>query len=167
VGPLAGRRPGIIRALIQAEIQSRLSNLVADVQARAAAVREKASAAQASAQARISQLQAQLSNQIATTLKTQLNTSFARTDDWFDPYIGLRGQYNLSKAFYLTAKADVGGFGVGSDITTQVSAGIGCQITRNIFSEVTFAYLYDDYDSGGLIYRVSQYGPELSLGLKF
>jgi hypothetical protein len=167
VGPLAGRRPGIIRDLIQAEIQSRLSNLIADIQARAAAIREKASAAQASAQGRINQLQAQLSNQIATTLKTQLNTSFARTDDWFDPYIGLRGQYNLSKAFYLTAKVDVGGFGVGSDITTQVSAGIGCQITRNIFSEVVFAYLYDDYDSGGLIYRVSEYGPELSLGLKF
>ncbi|HYZ73774.1 MAG TPA: hypothetical protein VE641_11890 [Chthoniobacterales bacterium] len=118
-------------------------------------------------QARVNQIKAQLSDQIATTLKGQLNRSFARTDDWFDPYIGVRARYNLSNAFYLTTKADVGGFGIGSDVTTQVSAGLGCQITRNVFSEVSFRYLYDDYDSGGLIYRVSTYGPELTLGLTF
>ena len=131
-GPLAGRLPGTIRDLIGSEIQSRLTALV--------------TAIRSGIQARVNQIKTQLSNQIATTLKGQLNRSFARTDDWFDPYIGVRARYNLSNAFYLTTKADVGGFGIGADVTTQVSAGLGCQITRNIFSEVSFRYLYDDYD---------------------
>ena len=153
IGPLGGRLPGTIADLVKSEIQSQLSGLV--------------TAIKSGAQARVNQIEAALSNQIATTIKTQLNRPFARTDDWFDPYIGLRAQYNLSKALYLTAKADVGGFGIGSDVTTQVSVGFGCQVTRNIFSEVAFRYLYNDYDSGGLLYRVSTYGPELTLGLKF
>jgi hypothetical protein len=153
VGPLAGRRPSSIRDLVQEEIQRRLADL-------AAAVR-------AGAQARVNQVKAQLSSQIATTLKSQLNHSFDRTDDWFDPYIGLRARYSFSKTFYLTGKADVGGFGVGSDITAEVSGAFGCQITRNIFSEVGYRYLYTDYDSNGLLYRVSTHGPELTLGLNF
>ncbi len=52
------------------------------------------------------------------------------------PLIGLRGRYNLSKAFYLTAETDVGGFGIGSDIAVDAYAALGCQITRNIFSAV-------------------------------
>jgi hypothetical protein len=153
VGPLAGREPGIIRDLVQQEIQRRLADLSAAVRA--------------GTQARVNQIKAQLSSQIATTLKSQLNHSFDRTDDWFDPYIGLRGRYSFSKAFYLTGKADVGGFGVGSDITTEVSGAFGCQITRNIFSEVGYRYLYTDYDSNGLLYRVSTHGPELTLGINF
>jgi hypothetical protein len=54
-----------------------------------------------------------------------------------------------------------------ADVTTLVSAGFGCQVTRNIFSEIAFRYPYNEYDSGGLLYRVSTYGPELTLGLKF
>jgi hypothetical protein len=152
-GPLAGRRPGIIRDLIQNEIQNRLADLLAAIRT--------------GAQARVNQLKTQLSNQIATTLKSQLDTSFARTDDWFDPYIGLRARYNLSKAFYLTGKADVGGFGVGSDVTTQVSGALGCQITRNIFSEVGYRYLYIDYQQNDFLYRVSMQGAELTLGINF
>jgi hypothetical protein len=153
IGPLGGRLPGTIADLVQSKIQSQLADLVAAVKS--------------GVQARVNQIKANLSNQIATTIKNQLNRPFARTDEWFDPYIGLRAQYNLTKALYLTAKADVGGFGVGSDITTQISAGFGCQVTRNIFSEIAFRYLYTDYDSGGLLYRVSTYGPELTLGLRF
>jgi len=66
-------------------------------------------------------------------------------DDWFDPLIGLRGRYNLSKAFYLTAETDIGGFGIGSDIAWQGYAALGCQIIRNIYSEVGYRALYDDF----------------------
>jgi hypothetical protein len=153
VGPLAGRRPGIIRDLVQSEIQSRLADLTAAVRA--------------GVQARVNQIKAQLSSQIASTLKSQLNRSFERIDDWFDPWMGLRARYNFTKAFYVTGYADVGGFGIGADITTQVSGAFGCQITRNIFSEIGYRYLYDDYDSNGFLYRVSIYGPELTLGVNF
>jgi predicted metal-binding membrane protein len=35
--------------------------------------------------------------------------------------IGLRGRLNLTKAFYLTAETDVGGFGIGSDMQWRLT----------------------------------------------
>ena len=75
---------------------------------------------------------------IAKILHKELNQTLRLTEDWFDPYIGINGRYNFTKAFYVTAKVDIGGFGAGSDITTQGSAALGCQITRNIYSELGF-----------------------------
>ena len=106
---------------------------------------------------------------IAQILNSELNQTFRLTEYWFDPYIGISGRYNLTKAFYLTGKVDVGGFGAGSDITTQVSAGLGCQITRSIYSELGFRYLYTDYedDSNRFVWKTSTYGPQITTGIIF
>ena len=104
---------------------------------------------------------------IARFLKKNLNRGFGLTEYWTDPYVGLGGRYNLSKAYYLTGKADVGGFEVGSDVTVQAYGGIGCQLTRNIYSEVGFRYLFYDYNSGGYLYKVSMYGPQITAGVQF
>ena len=127
VAPIAGGQKGKIRDTVQQQIQSREPEL-------AAAIRT-------GAQARVNQLKAQLSNQVANRVTSQLNRSFSFYDDWFDPVIGLRGRLNLNKAFYLTAESDVGGFGIGFDIAVQAYAAFGCQITRNIFSEVGYRFL--------------------------
>ena len=104
---------------------------------------------------------------IAGILKRQLNRGVSLTEDWTDPYFGFAGRYNLSKAFYLTGKVDVGGFGVGSDITVQAYGALGCQVTRSIYSELGCRYLYEDYDSGGFLYKVSTYGPQITAGIIF
>jgi len=107
---------------------------------------------------------------IARILKRQLNGSFSLTEYWADPYIGLGGRYNLSKAFkafYLTGKADVGGFDVGSKVTVQAYGALGCQVTRNIYSELGYRYLYYDYDSGGFLYKVTTQGPQITAGINF
>jgi hypothetical protein len=153
VGPIAGQEPGKIRDLVQQLIQSQQPEL-------AAAIR-------AGAQARVSQLKAQLSNQVANSVTNQLNRSFSFYDDWFDPVIGLRGRFNLNKAFYLTAESDVGGFGIGSDIAVQVYAALGCQITRNLFSEVGYRYYYDDYRDTNFLYQLALHGAQITVGLKF
>jgi hypothetical protein len=59
---------------------------------------------------------------------TELNRSFSLYENWVDPIIGLRGRFNLTRAFYLTGESDVGGFGIGSDIACQAQAALGCQI---------------------------------------
>jgi hypothetical protein len=51
--------------------------------------------------------------------------------------IGVRGRYNLSKAFYLTAQTDIGGFEIGSDIAWQGYAAVGCQVTRKRWGKVS------------------------------
>jgi hypothetical protein len=104
---------------------------------------------------------------IATILNKQLNRGFSLTERWTDPYLGIGGQYDLTKAFYVAVRADVGGFDVGSKVTVQAYAGLGCHITRSIYSEIGFRYLYDDYDSGGFLYKVSTYGPQITTGITF
>ncbi len=153
VAPIAGTEPGKIRDAVQQVIQSQEPEL-------AAAIR-------ADAQARVNQLKAQLTNQVASRVTSQLNRSFSFYDGWFDPVIGLRGRFNLSKAFYLTAESDVGGFGIGSDIAVQEYAALGCQITRSIFAEVGYRYLYDDFRDTNFLYQLSLHGAQVTVGIKF
>ena len=106
---------------------------------------------------------------IVKVLNRELNRTFSLTERWVDPYIGISGRYNLNKAFYLIGKVDVGGFGAGSDISTQSTAALGCQITRRIHSELGFRYLYTNYedDSNRFIWRTSTYGPQITTGISF
>jgi hypothetical protein len=106
---------------------------------------------------------------IIDVLNKQLNRSFSLTERWADPYLGIGGRYNLTKAFYVTGKLDVGGFGVASDFTSQGYAALGCQVTRNIYSELGFRYLYDHYkdDSNGFLWKTWTYGPQITAGIIF
>jgi hypothetical protein len=128
-----------------------------------------AAAIRASAQARVNQLKAQLASQVTNLIIGPLNRSYSFYDSWADPLIGLRGRLNLNKTFYLTAEVDVGGFGIGSDIAAEAYAALGCEITRSIFSEVGFRYLYDDFrdESAGFLYQRSTYGAQLTVELRF
>jgi hypothetical protein len=156
VAPLAGGHRDKIRELVE--------QLVAQAQP------ELVAAARTGAQARANQLKAQLANQVANTLTGQLNRSFSFYDDWFDPVIGLRGRFNLTKAFYLTAESDIGGFGIGSDIAVQAYGALGCQITRHIYSEVGYRYLYDEFrdeGAGDFLYKMSLHGAQITAGINF
>ena len=156
VGPLFGDQPAKIAALVQALIESQHPEL-------AAAIR-------AGVQTKVNQLKAQLASKVANILTGQLNRSLSFYDNWIDPVIGVRGRLNLSKAFYLTAETDVGGFGIGSDIAWQGYAALGCQITRNIYSEVGYRALYDDFRDEGdhdFLYQLWYQGAQITTGLKF
>jgi len=104
---------------------------------------------------------------IAAVLNRELNRSFTLTERWVDPYLGIGGHYDLNKTFYVTVRADVGGFDVGTQVTVQAYGGLGFHITRSIYSELGFRYLYDDYDSGGFLYKTSTYGPQITTGIVF
>ena len=106
---------------------------------------------------------------IAARLNKVTNRSFSLTERWADPYLGIGGRYDLTKVFYLTGKADVGGFGVGSDITTQVSGAIGCHVTRRMYTELGYRFLYVDYedDSNRFVWRTSTQGIQITSGISF
>src|SRR5260370_4684479 len=105
VGPVAEFLKGKILDAVQQQIQSQVPVLEAAIHAKV--------------QARVTQLKTGLENRISNYLTSQLNRSFSFYDNWIDPLIGLRGRLNLTKAFYLTAETDVGGFGIGSDIAGE------------------------------------------------
>ena len=155
-GPIAADQKGKIADLVQQLIESQDPELIAAIRA--------------GAQARVNQLKAQFSNQVANVVATQLNRRFSFYINWIDPLIGLRGRFNLSKAFYLSAETDIGGFGIGSDIAVQAYAALGCQITRYIYSEVGYRYLYEDYrdeSANDFLYQVSLHGAQITVGLTF
>jgi hypothetical protein len=115
----------------------------------------------------VNQLKAELANEISTRLTSRLSESFSAYNNWFDPFIGVRGRYDFCRPFYLKAAGDVGGFGIGSEVSCQAYAAIGCQITSNIFSEVGYRLIYMDYDTTSFVYQVATHGAEIALGLNF
>jgi len=156
VGPVAEGQKEVIAHLVQQLLQGQQSEL--------------ADAIRAGAQARVNELKAQLSNRVANSVTSQLNRSFSFYDSWTDPLLGLRGRLNLSKAFYLTAETDVGGFGIGSDIAVDAYAALGCQITRYIYSEVGYRYYYDDFrdqSANDFLYQMALHGAQLTVGITF
>jgi hypothetical protein len=166
VPPVAAGVVDIIRNHLQDLLQAEEQELAAALRA---SVEAKVSSVKAELTARVNQLKAQISGQVASFVTGQLNRDYSFYDSWADPVIGLRGRLNLNKAFYLTAETDVGGFGIGSDIAVQAYAALGCNITRNIFSEVGYRYLYDDFrdESVGFLYMISTHGAQITVGLKF
>ena len=156
VGPVSADQKDKIAALVQQVIESKQQEL--------------ADAIRAGAQARVNQLKGELSNQVAKRVTKPLNRSYSFYDSWTDPLIGLRGRFNLNKAFYLTAETDVGGFGIGSDIAVQAYAALGCQITRIIHAEVGYRYLYDDFrdeSANDFLYQLSLHGAQITAGINF
>jgi len=105
--------------------------------------------------------------EVSNRVTNRLNRSVSFYDNWFDSVIGLRGRFNLSKAFYLTGESDVGGFGIGSDVAVQEYAALGCQITRQVYSEVGYRFLYDDFRDTNFLYQMAMHGAQITLGLKF
>lgn len=105
--------------------------------------------------------------QVEQLLHDRLDSTASRTDDWWDPYIGLRGRYNLTSAFYLVAKGDIGGFGVGSDLTWTAEAAVGCQVARNFHVDLGYRALAVDYNKDGLVLDYVAHGPQVTLGFNF
>jgi hypothetical protein len=166
VPPVAEGAVDTIRNHLQDLLDAEAEELAAAIRA---SVEAKVASVKAELTARVNQLKAQISGQVASFVTSKLNRGYSFYDSWADPVIGLRGRINLSKAFYLTAESDVGGFGIGSDIAFEAYGALGCQITRNIFAEAGYRYYYDDFrdESVGFLYQLSLYGPQLTVGLKF
>lgn len=95
------------------------------------------------------------------------SASFSGSKTWADPIFGLIVRYQISRPFTLLTEADVGGFGVSSDLTWQVNAGVEWTITRLFYLRGSYRHLDTDFEDGGFKYNLEQSGPQLELGLRF
>jgi len=50
-------------------------------------------------------------------------------ESWLDPLVGVRFQHEFNDRWSVTLRGDVGGFGVSSDLATNVSASFGYRLT--------------------------------------
>ena len=138
-----------LRTSVDLEIAKVRGEATADLEKRASAAKAKAS------------------KELAADIEEALPASVAGDQWWIDPIIGLRGQVNITRWLFLAAQGDVGGFGVGSQITWNTQATIGFNFTRNIFAELGYRYMYVDYNKNNFLYQMNSYGLFSSIGVKF
>ena len=91
----------------------------------------------------------------------------SEAESWCDPVIGARFRLELSPSFYLRAAADIGGFGVASDLTWQAMAGIGWKFSESGGAFLGYRALGTDYSDGGFGYDVTAHGPVIGAEFKF
>ena len=163
IAPLAGRHPEAIAGAVEKVIRVEEARIRAEVDALGLVGAARAAAVQQ----RVAARQTTIAQNIAASLQRKLNQSFARADYWFDPYVGMRGRYNFNKVFYTAVRGEIGGFGIGSDLMWQVEGVIGCNLTRNIFTEIGYRALSFDYENDGLTFDTITHGPQITTGITF
>jgi opacity protein-like surface antigen len=95
------------------------------------------------------------------------NLSESAEKTWVDPIIGMRFHHDLTDKFFIRALADIGGFGISSDITWQAMLALGYRVTENASLGLGYRGLGTDYTSGSTTYDVISHGLLLGLEYKF
>jgi hypothetical protein len=95
--------------------------------------------------------------------------------DWVDPLVGARVRHRLAPGQELTLRADIGGFGAGSQFSWNAIAAYNCEIA--VRDGITYSLLLGyralsvDYEQGSgrtkYEYDVLQHGPITGLTMKF
>jgi hypothetical protein len=96
-----------------------------------------------------------------------LNLSASQSKEWVDPLVGLAIQYQFDKHWFVNATGDIGGFGLGSKLTSQGLLTIGYRWTDNVSTSIGYRVLYTDYQKGGFTYNTTMHGVFLGLGVHF
>lgn len=110
-----------------------------------------------------------------TTLSSPLVPfSYSGSDvkDWLDPVFGLLLQYRINDKWFVNALADIGGFGVGSKLTSQGFVSVGYNWTAAWSTALGYRALYTDYQSvtgpsSDFRYNTTIHGPFLSVAYHF
>ncbi len=76
-----------------------------------------------------------------------------------DPIVAVRANAALSDRWSLIGYGDVGGFGVGSELTWQAAVTANYRATDNLFISAGWRELYLDYEDGGTKFDGSMAGP--------
>jgi hypothetical protein len=91
----------------------------------------------------------------------QLNTglSGSRSQHWVDPIIGLRQRGPVSDKWTYSVRADIGGFGIGSNSTCQFDGSFRYSMNPNSTLIVGYRYKDTDYDDDDFSYSGALRGP--------
>ena len=99
---------------------------------------------------------------------TVLDLSASLSKTWIDPIVATRIHAPLGGKMGLSLYGDIGGFGIGSDLTWQGIATVNYQISRKITLGAGWRYFKINYDdSDGFLYNVAQSGPIIALRTDF
>ena len=89
--------------------------------------------------------------------------------DWVDPFVGLRWNWNFAEKWATRLRGDVGGFGIGSDLTWNAVGLLDYKPWKHVGFFGGYRVLYQDYSTGSGRHRFSfdayMYGPVLGLNI--
>jgi hypothetical protein len=93
------------------------------------------------------------------------------SEGWFDPFVGAQAFVPLAQAFQLQVRGDVGGFGVGCDLTWQAMARVNWQASRTVRLGLGYRWLDQDYETGSgndaFAWNILIQGPMLAAAVTF
>lgn len=87
--------------------------------------------------------------------------------DFVDPILALRANVTLAPQWSAILYADVGGFGVGSEQTSQILATLNYQVNDQLYVSGGYRQLNVDYRDGGTRLDVTMAGPILGATWRF
>jgi len=92
-------------------------------------------------------------------------------EDWIDPTIVARGTWPINDKWFVQARGNIGGFGVGSDLMWQLMADVGYQPSEKWFMTFGYRIIDIDYEHGSgadrFVYDVQTFGPVARVGFRF
>lgn len=91
----------------------------------------------------------------------------SRSQQWIDPYFGVRARHELSDRWSLWARADYGGFDVSSEQYWQGIAGVAWRVNGQCSLALAYRVISIDYQHDGLTYDADSSGPNLGLIVRF
>ena len=90
-----------------------------------------------------------------------------KSKNWIDPIIGGRLLWNLHKNWQVNLEADIGGFGAGSDFSSNLNLGVFYRITDWLLLWGGYRGLYTNYDKNHFKFDAWIHGPYLGVGFEF
>ncbi len=82
------------------------------------------------------------------TFKEPINMEVERSKQWIDPVVGVVLHTPGERRWHASLVADVGGFGIGSDLSWEVLPSVGFDLAKWASVEVGYKYLDTDYENG-------------------
>ena len=94
-----------------------------------------------------------------------------KSQDWLDPFVGGRWSWNFAEDWSLVARGDIGGFGIGSDLSWQAVGLVEWQPFKYVSFLAGYRALDVDYEDGSgndyLKFDATFHGPMLGLNFKW
>jgi hypothetical protein len=93
--------------------------------------------------------------------------TFEHGETWVDPVVGIQGRYSFHNGIYLATLLQVGGFGVGSDLTWDALGVLGYQFNDSISAAAGYRHMAVDYHRDGFVFDVDLSGPVIGATINF